>query len=156
MSENNQTMTAGRAKFMSLVEEVDRQMCELHDQPMGTFIEILVAFLPTLLGLLPMCKKPVPAPPPDPTPSPTPARTSAWVTANEAKFKATDAWLPDENDFMPHALNLAQRKIKQDARKKGGEKLTRTERVDLARNGLMVTKDSDMETLASSIEAHNA
>lgn len=138
-----------KPNLMALATAIDRNVSEaLSEEKRGGWVDLLIEFLPKLLGLCP--HRPKPPAPPNPTPNPTPAQASAWEDAWDSKVKAQQAFIEEEKDYDAHALRVSSRRYFRQ-HKKSGEPITREQAIELARGSLDAARTQPMEKLAAAI-----
>ena len=142
---------------MDLVVRMDTRVCDaVGDRAYGTFIEILITMLPTILGLFKMCpKKPIPPAPVPAQPFGNEAEKNAWDEAWEMKCRAEDAWNDDELDYNPGQLRRFANGLKREHRRKD-DRITRSEALELARSSFDAARMEQMPMLAKAVQEARA
>ena len=137
--------------LLALVTDLDRKVNEATGQhTYGVFIDFLIAFLPTLIDLLGLCKTPIP-PAPSPVTPPTSAEMAmAWQDAWKMKYRATSAFQEDTQDYDAHTLRSVARNAKREKRR-DGQPIKAAEAIEIARQFLDNGRTSDMESMTARI-----
>lgn len=114
----------------------------------GVDIGTLIELLPALIQLFQACKRPVP-------PNPNPSATAAEQKAYELKYTAVEGYDEETADYERHLLHRTAVRCKKQ-KKKGGNPISRSEAVDIARAALDEARVNDIATIAKGIEEAKA
>lgn len=137
--------------LFAVATDLDRKVNEATgQQTYGVFVDFLIAFLPTLVQLLGLCKSPIPPAPAPVNPPTSPEMANAWQEAWKMKYRATTAFHEDTQDYDAHTLRSVARHARREKRR-DGQPIKAAEAIEIARQFLDSGRTSDLETITAGI-----